>query len=196
MGGAGPALHQQCPTRERACHPRANSAQPSDFNMHCSHKPLWSHGSWTSSQTPAVEHHGPRHGSQQQFGLRCHHGLGGSPSHPDQYCPGGNKALKQQHGLRWLSRPRVSAQLSMARGGMNNNPTPGCCWAMNLNMALYSSPGPDNTMVPCGSAGNAGWHGPGSNKVHRLWPTPWASVWLLMAPQATDINTYPAAVGP
>lgn len=52
----------------------------------------------------------------EQLGTCHYHGPGGSTEHPNQYVPRGSKALGDQHGLRWLSRPPASTQPSVPTG--------------------------------------------------------------------------------
>lgn len=67
--------------------------------------------SYRHQQGPKLQQdQGPRHGPQQQLWSGCYHGPGGSSGHPHQYDFDSSKALRQQHGLRQLSRPCASAQ--------------------------------------------------------------------------------------
>lgn len=82
------------------------------------------------------------------------------------------------------------------------NPDAGCCWAMYPDIALGSSPAPDNNMDQCGNAGHLGQHGHSCSTAlghqcgHRLWPRHWASMWTLVTPWAIDINIDPGCGGP
>lgn len=82
------------------------------------------------------------------------------------------------------------------------NSDAGCCWAMYPDIALGSSPAPDNNMDQCGNTGHLGQHGHSCSTVlghqcgHRLWPRHWASMQTLVAPWTTDIIIDPGRGGP
>ena len=66
----------------------------------------------------------------------------------DQYGSWSGIALRHQHGLRWLTRPWVSAQPLVVTESMDINTYPGWCRTVGSDMALSSSPGPEDTMCP------------------------------------------------
>lgn len=55
----------------------------------------------------------------------------------------------------------------MVSGVMDISTIPGCGWAIDPDMALSSSPGPDDTMVPGDSVGHSDWHDPGGGMAFR-----------------------------
>lgn len=85
----------------------------------------------------------------------------------------------------------------MVIGAKAINLDTGHCRAMDLDMALGSRSGLDNTVVPYGSTDHPGWHGLSGimglrhQHDHRLWPRPRASMWPLVAPWYMDISTNP-----
>ena len=68
-------------------------------------------------------------------------------------------ALRDQNGLRSSSLPSVVTE------AMAINTDPGCCKAMDPDMAPDNSPGPDGIMSSTGSTGHSDQHGPGGSMV-------------------------------
>ena len=102
--------------------------------------------------------HGPRWLTRQTLSI-CR-ALGGNRNHRhhptsqllqhrplDQYGPWSDIALRHQHGLRWLTRPWVSAQPLVVTESIDINTYPGWCSTVESDMALSSSPGPEDTMA-------------------------------------------------
>lgn len=91
--------------------------------------------------------HGTRHDLQQQLGPR------GRPGSRWQHSPlrsiwppGCSMTLGHHHGLRRLTRYRVSTGPSVATGAMEVNSYPGGCRVTNSDMDLDNSLGPDDNM--------------------------------------------------
>lgn len=126
--------------------------------------------------------HGPRNGPQQDLGPLCYHGPYGSIGHLGQYGPGRSKATEHQHGLMWLPGPLTSTQPLLVTEAMEINSDLGYCWATDQDMAPGSNPGPEDTMVPCGSTGHPNQHDPGGDMSlrhqhgQRFQLRPWASM--------------------
>lgn len=81
----------------------------------------------------------------------------------------------------------------MVTGATDINTGPRLGRTTDLDVAL-SSMGTDDTMTPGGRAGHPDLHVCsdctvfGHSHDHRWWPSPWASVWPLVATQAMDIT--------
>lgn len=158
--GGRAALLLQYPVMSRASYPRASEGQ-----VQCS-----------MTWTPAAAILPTQHGPQQQLKAVCYHGLGGSIGHADHYDLGGSIALRQQQGLKWLTRPWASAEPLLVTGAMNHNPDPHLCsdayprgstghlddivpliaWPYTTNMSPGVSTGP--------------WHWYCLRWYHKLWP--------------------------
>lgn len=72
----------------------------------------------------------------------------GSTSYPDQYDSCRGMVLRHQGGLRWLTRLQPCAWLLVVAGTIDIDSDPGCCRAIDADMALSSSLSLDDTMAP------------------------------------------------
>ncbi|XP_052574744.1 uncharacterized protein LOC128097911 [Peromyscus californicus insignis] len=110
---------------------------------------------------------------------------GESAEHTDQHGPNGRVALGQQHGPMWWPRPLASAWHLMASGAVDINSDPGCCRAMEPDIAPRSNPGWADTMAPGDSTGHSDLHGLGYSR-------PWSSAQPSLATKAMNINKDPS----
>ncbi|XP_059132290.1 speckle-type POZ protein-like [Peromyscus eremicus] len=103
--------------------------------------------------------------------------LGGHTAHSYQYGPNRSTAFGHQHGHRLQPGLWASVWLLAATWAMDINMDTGYGRTMNLDMDLHSSldldvtmPGPDGTMVHCGSAGHPDLYGPSCSMTLRHSP--------------------------
>lgn len=160
----GPGLLFQCPERVRASYPRASEGWGRlSMTLDFQYALFLLHGPPTSPWTPVAARTQTQTCPGQQFDPDDTMAPDGSTKHPDQYSPGGSKALGHQNGLRWLSRPWACDQPPGAIGNMDINPDPGCCWVSDPDMSHCSCLGPDMSIAPCDSVGHPDYHSPDCN---------------------------------
>lgn len=112
---------------------------------------------------------------------------GGSTSYPDQHGLRGSMVLGHQHGPRYLTRPWSATRSSVTLGAPDMNSNPGCHRVMDPDMALCSSPVPDNSLASGNSSDHSDQDVPGGNMAlkclhgNRLQPRPRASMCSFVA---------------